>query len=120
MAGHSPITIARLWAKVKIPSAPRHERMCWLWSGSTAKGYGQMKVDGKVLRTHRVAYEAFHGPIPEDMHILHSCDNPLCVNPAHLRAGTMEQNMADMAARNRAWRGGPRPKLRTSGAATED
>lgn len=110
MAEYGPITVARLWSKVAIPSTPRHENLCWPWTGSTAKGYGQIKVDGVVLRAHRVAYEIVCGQIGPDDHIMHTCDNPLCVNPRHLRLGSREDNMADMAAKGRAWRGGPRKK----------
>jgi hypothetical protein len=111
MADYSPITIARLWAKVKIPSAPRSENMCWLWTGSTAKGYGQIKAGEKVLRVHRVAYEFAKGAIGADQVVMHSCDNPLCCNPAHLDAATRDENMADMAVKGRAWKGGPRKKV---------
>lgn len=107
MAEHSPIMIARLWAKVDIPTAPRSDDMCWIWRGSTAKGYGQIKSGRKVMRVHRVAYEFAHGPLADDEHVLHSCDNPLCVNPRHLRAGSHAENMQDKAERDRAWRGGP-------------
>ena len=105
MAAYDPITVAHLWSKVHIPDAPRHELMCWQWRGSTAKGYGQMKAGGKVLRAHRMAYEIVHGDIPVDLHVLHSCDNPLCCNPAHLRAGTPKDNAADMIERGRNYQG---------------
>lgn len=110
MADYPPTTIARLWAKVNIPTAPRSENMCWPWGGSTAKGYGQIKVGQKVMRAHRVAFEFAHGSIPPEQVVMHTCDNPLCCNPAHLRAGTRDENMADMADKGRAWKGGPRPK----------
>lgn len=110
MADYPPTTIARLWAKVEIPSAPRSDGMCWPWGGSTAKGYGQIKVGDKVLRVHRVAYEFAHGPLADGMVVMHTCDNPLCCNPHHLRAGTQDENMADMASKGRVWKGGPRRK----------
>jgi hypothetical protein len=77
---------------------------CWLWTASTRRdGYGQMmfRVGGKsnLRPTHRVAYEHFHGPIPDGAHVLHSCDVKRCVNPAHLRLGDHTQNMRDAAAR---------------------
>lgn len=101
MADYDPIDVAHLWSKVRIPDAPRHENMCWEWRGSLSKGYGQIKVNGRPLRAHRMAYEVAKGDIPEGMHILHSCDNPKCCNPAHLRPGTHQENMDDMQARGR-------------------
>lgn len=102
MANFSPITVARFWSKVAIPSAPRHEKMCWPWTASTAKGYGQIKIAGRPLRAHRVDHEIANGPLAPGEHVLHSCDNPLCCNPAHLRAGTHAENMAEKVSRGRA------------------
>lgn len=101
---YAAIDFARFWGKVAIPAFPRHENMCWNWTGSTAKGYGQVKIDGKVLRAHRVAYEMFHGLLGDEDHVLHSCDNPLCVNPKHIRAGTHQENMDDKVLRRRTSR----------------
>lgn len=104
LPAYSPIDYARFWSKVSIPPVPRHDNLCWTWTGSTAKDYGQVKVDGKVLRAHRVAYEMFNGPLGDEDHVLHSCDNPLCVNPAHIRAGTHQDNMTDKMLRGRTTR----------------
>lgn len=53
------------------------------------------------MRAHRYAYEQAHGPIPEGFVILHECDNPSCINPEHLRAGTQADNLADMTDKGR-------------------
>lgn len=79
---------------------------CWEWKLKRTKdGYGRMNVrQGAVLKTvrvHRYAWELWIGAIPEGMHILHRCDNPLCCNPAHLFLGEHADNMRDMYAKGR-------------------
>ena len=78
-------------------------KKCLEWQrGLFTSGYGAFGYQGNVVRTHRLAYELFHGrPIAEGMFICHSCDNPKCVTPAHLTEGTQQQNMDDMTSRNR-------------------
>jgi hypothetical protein len=86
----------RFWSKVQKSDA------CWIWAASRDdKGYGTFGFDGVVQKAHRVAYQLSVGPIPDGAHILHSCDNPPCVNPAHLRVGTRSDNMRDKVARGR-------------------
>ena len=87
----------RFFSKIdKTPSG------CWEWNASkNHSGYGQFRYDGKVMLAHRASYIIFSGDIPEGNHILHSCDNPACVNPEHLRPGTDADNVADKMSRNR-------------------
>lgn len=76
---------------------------CWLWRGSPEKrGYGRFYMNGNHnVRAHRAAYVLFRGEIPAGMLVCHSCDNPGCVNPAHLWLGTGSDNMRDMVAKGR-------------------
>lgn len=91
----------RFWKKVDRRGASE----CWPWIGGCfADRYGAISVDGKPRRAPRVAYELAIGPIPEGMGIRHACDNPKCVNPAHLTPGTHADNMADKVRRGRAHR----------------
>lgn len=76
---------------------------CWLWAGPvTRKGYGQLWWNGTRQSAHRLSFETHVGPIPDEAHILHSCDTPCCVNPTHLRPGTNGENVADRVARGRS------------------
>jgi hypothetical protein len=90
------VSAERFWAKVEKTDG------CWLWQGTkTTFGYGVFS--GRPA--HRVAYALTHGPIPDGLCVRHSCDNPPCVNPAHLSVGTLADNRADCVARNRQAKG---------------
>ena len=78
---------------------------CWIWCGSESGGkyggYGQIKNGGRMCGAHRVSLELFReAPLPGQI-VLHSCDNPSCVNPRHLSAGGQSQNMFDMHQKRR-------------------
>jgi hypothetical protein len=60
-----------------------------------------MKVANRRAASHRVSYELFHGPIPTGLFVLHACDTPACVNPAHLTVGDHAENMRQRSARGR-------------------
>lgn len=85
---------------------PDPDSGCWNWIlRKDRKGYGKMGVRGVPRGAHRVSYELHCGEIPSGMHVLHKCDNPSCINPAHLFIGTNAQNMADRNAKGRQQRG---------------
>lgn len=77
---------------------------CWLYCGAVHPvcGYGRFQWGGKCNFAHRIAYLVANGAEPPaGMMVLHSCDNRLCINPSHLRAGTHQDNMNDMVSRGR-------------------
>lgn len=79
--------------------------LCWEWSGNrNNQGYGvlQRGRDKKMIGAHRYSYERANGPIPKGMCVMHSCDNPGCVNPAHLSIGTWGDNNRDRSAKGRS------------------
>lgn len=66
-------------------------------------GYGHVQIGARSARAHRLICEHFHGPAPAAKPCaIHSCDNPACCNPAHLRWGSRSENMRDRSARGRA------------------
>lgn len=96
------IAIDKFWRRVDI----RIPEACWNWKSSfKSNGYGIIKVNGKTLSAHRMAWEISYGPIPEGMLVLHKCDNSACVNPDHLYLGTYKDNKRDTIERNPAGTG---------------
>ena len=76
---------------------------CWRWTARIDRaGYGTFRAGGRSLIAHRVAYVVFVGPIPDGQHVLHTCDNRMCVNPAHLFIGSNRDNILDRNAKGRA------------------
>lgn len=86
---------------------------CWLWTASVAgKGYGQMKLpkQRKQEYAHRLAYMIHHkAEIPQGILVCHTCDTPLCCNPAHLFLGSSKDNLSDMASKDRSTHGEANP-----------
>lgn len=98
MDKYSPTTVARFWSKVDV----RKKNECWEWLGSRRhNGYGGLKVNGRVERSNRIAWELFHQESLGDRQALHKCDNPACCNPNHIYAGTESDNMYDTHHRGR-------------------
>lgn len=75
---------------------------CLVFTGwKKQSGHGQIGENGKKVKTHRVAFEHKHGPIPKGMCVLHLCDNPACCNPDHMILGTQKENMHDAMLKGR-------------------
>lgn len=92
----------RFWEKVIKTNT------CWIWTGGKVAGYGRMwigsRTDGsrRSIYTHQLSFQLHKGIIPSGMFVLHTCDNPPCVNPEHLYLGDALQNGADMRNRERS------------------
>lgn len=79
---------------------------CVEWTRCRDKdGYGIARLDGRKQPAHRVAWQLVHGPIPAELLVLHSCDNPPCVNVEHLRLGTHLDNMRERDDKGRQPKG---------------
>jgi len=90
---------SRFWAKVD-KSGPNG---CWLWTAAKDKdGYGRFQLQGRPVYAQRVAYQLCVGPIGQGLLALHRCDNPPCVNPAHLFLGSVRDNAEDASTKGRA------------------
>jgi len=75
---------------------------CWIWTGAKNRGgYGTWSQRGFRGLAHRWSYAASHREVPKGLFVCHHCDNPPCVNPEHLYAGTHRQNMDDAVERGR-------------------
>jgi hypothetical protein len=81
---------------------PEPNSGCWLWMGArVSKGYGSIRIADKIIAAHRLSWKLHKGEIPENSHVLHTCDNPPCVNPDHLFLGTNDDNVQDKIAKGR-------------------
>jgi hypothetical protein len=91
------LTVGRIMARC------RADGDCLVWQGARLpKGYGQIRINRVTKQTHRALWTAIHGEPDESMMVMHTCDNPPCCNPAHLRLGTADDNAADMVAKGRS------------------
>jgi hypothetical protein len=100
--GRGETAEARFWSRVAVTA---NDEKCWEWQfGTGSFGYGTLSFRGKKYRAHQVAWFFVKGFFSKKC-LLHSCDNPLCVNPNHLREGTRTENNQDAVLRNRQARG---------------
>lgn len=97
---------SRFWAQVDKsgPTARAELGPCWDWTGKRLpKGYGQLSMPpNKHVGAHRFSWSLHYGPIPDGRWVLHKCDRPCCVNPAHLFLGDGAMNASDMVGKGRA------------------
>jgi len=79
---------------------------CWIWKAkSICDGYGFIKVNKVNIRAHRFSYELHYGKFDNNLHVLHKCDNRLCVCPDHLFLGTNKDNVDDKVFKDRQAKG---------------
>lgn len=91
-------SLYRFWEKVD----KRGINGCWIWTASIkTDGYGQLTVDGRFWRAHRLSWVLHNGPILYGLLVCHHCDTPACVNPAHLFLGTHKDNIRDSINKGR-------------------
>lgn len=88
----------RFWSKVNLSGLED----CWEWDACrSSNGYGMFWYGTRMHNAHRLVRERCFGPIPEGHVVRHTCDNPSCVNPCHLDAGTQSENILDAVSRGR-------------------
>lgn len=100
---------ANMQSKIQLELCPVADLpgLCWGWTGAVqSRGYGSVGHNGRVVSTHRLAYELLVGPIPDDMTIDHLCRNKRCANPQHLEVVTRRENtLRAQSARHRCPQG---------------
>ena len=95
-------------ARIESKIMPEPNSGCWVWLGGTnQKNYGHIWSSElkRHERAHRMVYQILVGAIPAGKQLLHTCDNPYCVNPDHMFVGSNAQNRADSVAKGRHAKG---------------
>lgn len=94
------------WIESETILSPNVDTPCHLWiAGKSEHGYGQFWNENRSYPAHRIIWELVNGPIPEEMCVLHLCDNRCCVNPEHFFLGTTQENTQDRQQKNRQAKG---------------
>ena len=87
---------------------------CWNWTGAISRGYGSLKVGGRVFLAYQAVYELLVGPVPRGLVIDHLCRNTRCVNPGHLEPVVTGENTRRGSAAKLDWEKVERIRSRTS------
>src|SRR5689334_5076325 len=96
---YTPKFLARFWSRVDRTAGMLD---CWLWTArKNADGYGCISIYNKERLAHRISYDIAYGNLTADLLVLHTCDNPSCVNPYHLFLGTDLDNVRDKEQKSR-------------------
>lgn len=97
--GRKQLTREELFYKNTI--MPEDKNECWIYKKTYPGKYGAITINGKTSAAHRYSYKLHIGDIPDGLVIAHKCDNKSCVNPAHLFAATVRENVLDMLKKQR-------------------
>ena len=91
----------------------KHDSGCWFWTAAKSDwGYGCFWDGKRLVGAHRWSYEQVHGKLPRCIEARHTCHNRDCVNPAHIKPGTRQDNANDMVEAERQSKGESRPTSR--------
>jgi hypothetical protein len=102
---------SRFWARVDKTSGHGPKNRCWIWTKAKDQhGYGRCAYEGKLYLATHISYKLTHGEFPKSPHLRHSCHNPPCVKPSHLKPGTAKENNSDMIEAGRQPLGSQKPE----------
>lgn len=110
----------RFWAGVD-KDGPMHPvcGQCWTWMRSGQR-YGKLSLGDVLVSAHRVSWQLHNGVIPENLWVLHHCDNKRCVRPDHLFLGTAADNSRDAVCKGRTVRGSRNVNVKLTEAQARD